>query len=115
MPAECGEARPCKRPDSMLVRGPGLGPGQITYTPSSPENKWHCVQRGDGIDGDHPCRPGSGTARRGLDSLLVARCHLPLSLFVCLGVASAGRPKNGCALGLEVGYTPSLLESAVSK
>lgn len=82
----------------MLGRRPGLGPGQHICTPSSPE-KWQRVQRGNGVNGGHTSRPGSGTARRTLESVIVVGCHLPLFLFVCLGVASAGRRENGCALG----------------
>lgn len=49
-------------------------------------------------------------------SSLVAGCHLPLLfvLFVCLGVASAGRSGNGCDLGIGM-QLHTLLESAVPK
>lgn len=60
-----------------------MGRTQRICTPSSLKNKWQRVLQGDGVDGDHPGRPGSGTARHTLDFVLVASCHVSL-IFICL-------------------------------
>lgn len=94
---ECSEMSPCKRP--------GLGPGQHICTPSCPE-KWRRVQMGDGVNGGHTSRPGSGTARRTLDSVIVVGCHLPLFYLFAWGSLPLAGGRMGALWGLEGGYTP---------